>query len=284
MAAEHPRGADPIAGTGSEPGLESELEAVVESVAESVAERVTGAHHRPAGSAEAGRGVDLRETYRKQMLDSIGGWSGTVITAIPTVVFVIVNAAADLRRAVLAAVGSGALLAAYRLARRRPVQQALTGLVGVVVAALIAARTGQARGYFLLGIWSSFLYAAAFAGSVVVRRPLVGVAWEFLEPTPRPDGRPWHRERLLLRAYVVATLVGTAVFLARGVVQLALFAQNSTGWLAFARIAMGFPLWIAAVGVGFWVVTRARRRLAAAVPAPDAPAAASGSAAEPAAG
>jgi hypothetical protein len=47
-------------------------------------------------------------------------------------------------------------------------------------------------------------------------------------------------------------------------VQLALFDRNATGWLAFARIAMGYPLYIAAVGFGFWIVTRARRRIAAA--------------------
>jgi hypothetical protein len=52
------------------------------------------------------------------------------------------------------------------------------------------------------------------------------------------------------------------VFLARGLVQLTLFRHNATGWLAFARIAMGYPLYIAAVGFGFWIVTRARRRLA----------------------
>lgn len=55
----------------------------------------------------------------------------------------------------------------------------------------------------------------------------------------------------------------TAVFLARGLVQQALFAQNSTGWLAFARIAMGYPLTIVMVGYGYWVVNRARRKLGA---------------------
>ncbi len=265
MAADHP--GESVVGQAAEPVAET----VAESVAESVAERVTGIPHdasRPAGSRGGDR-VDLRETYRKQMLDSIGGWSGTVITAIPPIVFVAVNASAGLRPAVFAAIGTGLLLAAYRLARRQPLQQAVTGLFGVVLAAVIAARTGEARGYFLLGIWSSFAYAAAFAGSVLVRRPLVGVAWEFLEPTPTPGGVPWHRTTVLLRAYVVATLVGTLVFLSRGVVQLALFAQNSTGWLAFARIAMGFPLWIAAVGIGFWVVTRARRQLTAVQPPAD---------------
>jgi hypothetical protein len=207
------------------------------------------------------RRADLRETYRKQMLDSIGGWTGTVITAIPPVVFVVVNAITDLRPAIFAAIGSAVVLAAYRLIRRQSVQQALTGLFAVVVAAVIAARTGQARGYFLLGIWSSFAYAAAFGVSALVRRPIVGLLWEFLEPTPGDD-RPWYKRRVLLRAYDLATLAAFVVFLARGVVQLALFRHNATGWLAFARIAMGYPLYIAAVGFGFWVVTRAQRRVA----------------------
>jgi hypothetical protein len=142
------------------------------------------------------------------------------------------------------------------------VQQAITGLVGVVVAAAIAARTGQARGYFLLGIWTSFLYAVPFAASVAVRRPLVGVLWEFLDPSAAPaDARPWHKRRSLLLAYTWATLAVTAVFLARGIVQAMLYHQDATGWLAFARIAMGYPLFIAAVGFSFWIVQRARHRL-----------------------
>ena len=146
-----------------------------------------------------------------------------------------------------------------------------------MVAALIAARTGQARGFFLLGIWTSFVYAVPFAVSVLVRRPLVGLIWEFLDPTPAPaaaesasesasEPAAWHRRRPLLLAYTWATLAATAVFLARGIVQLTLYGDNATGWLAFARIAMGYPLFIAAVGFAFLVVTRARRRLAADAP------------------
>jgi len=206
-----------------------------------------------------------REAYRQQLLNSIGGWSGTVITAIPTVVFVAVNAVATLRWAVAAAVGSALLLAGYRLARRQSVQQAMTGLLGVVVASIIAARTGQAKGYFLLGIWSSFLYAGAFVVTLVVRRPAIGLLWEFLDPTPEADDEeplPWHRRRPLLFAYMLATAGAALVFLARGIVQLALFQHNATGWLAVARIAMGYPLYIAAIGFAFWVVRRARNQLA----------------------
>jgi hypothetical protein len=207
-------------------------------------------------------GVDLRETFRQQMLASIGGWSGALITAIPTAVFVVVKVSSTLRIAIIAAVGSALLLTGYRLIRKQSVQQALSGLFGVVIAAAIAARTGQARGFFLLGIWTSFLYAVPFAVSILVRRPLVGVLWEFLDPTPATDNDPhWRQRRPLLLAYTWATLAATAVFLARGIVQATLYHQNSTGWLAFARIAMSYPLFVAAVGFSFWVVRRARRRL-----------------------
>jgi hypothetical protein len=216
-----------------------------------------------------------RDVYREQLRSSIGGWSGMVIAAIPPVVFVVVNAIASLRWAIIAAVGSAFVLALYRLQRRQSLQQALTGLVGVLVASLIAARTGHAKGYFLLGIWSSFAYAAVFVVSLLVRRPLVGVVWEFLDPrTPTSEERtgagptaepptverPWYRTPVIRRAYDAATLLAALIFLARGIVQLALFKHNATGWLAAARIAMGYPLTILAVGFGYLVVTRARRR------------------------
>lgn len=209
----------------------------------------------------------LRETYRQQMLTSIGGWQGALITAVPTAVFVVVNVTTALRPALIAAVATALALAGYRFARKQSTQQALSGLFGVVVAAFIASRTGEARGYFLLGIWTSFLYAVPFAVSVLFRRPLVGLLWEFLDPTPAPPGEsdtPWHRRRPLLLAYTWATLAATVVFLSRGFVQWHLYGDNATGWLAFARIAMGYPLFIAAVGFSFVVVTRARKRVAGA--------------------
>ncbi|MDT4912298.1 MAG: hypothetical protein QOC66_1426 [Pseudonocardiales bacterium] len=208
--------------------------------------------------------VDLRETVRQQTIASIGGWTGALITAVPTAVFILVNVAASLRVAIICAVASALLLAGYRVIRKQSTQQALSGLFGVVVAAAIAARTGEARGFFLLGIWTSFVYAVPFGVSVLLRRPLVGLLWEFLDPSPAAeDDPPWPRRRPLLLAYTWATLAATAVFLSRGIVQAALYHRDSTGWLAFARIAMGYPLFIAAVAFSYWVVQRARRRLAA---------------------
>ncbi len=161
----------------------------------------------PGGSHAPGDdpGARLREQYRRQVLASIGGWSGTVVAAVPTVVFVVVNATSGLHWAIVAAVGSAVVLSCYRLVRHQPVQQALSGLLGVLVASLIAARTGHAKGYFLVGIWSSFLYAGAFTLSLAVRRPVVGLIWEFLDPTSAGEQVPWYRRRPLLLAYDLAT-------------------------------------------------------------------------------
>jgi hypothetical protein len=237
----------------------------------------------PEGSAGAPTGAPgMRELYRAQLLDGLGGWTGTVIAAIPTVVFVIVNTLDGLRAAIIAAVASALILTGYRLARRQSIQQALSGLFGVAIAVLIAHHTGQARGYFLYGIWTSFAYAAVFVVTLLIRKPVVGLVWEFLDPSPQSPpagGDPndlndlndpaavaavaWYRRRPLLRAYDLATALAALIFLARGLVQLALYHRNDTGWLAVARIAMGYPLTIAAVGFGFWAVNRARRRVAA---------------------
>jgi hypothetical protein len=208
-------------------------------------------------------GEELRERAREQILTSLGGWSGTVITALPPVVFVIVNAVAQLRSAIIAAVATGVALAGYRLARRQSLQQAATGLFSVLIAALIAARTGQARGFFLLGIAGSMFYGAVFAISLLVRRPLIGVFWEFLDPSPLPEGTRWYRVRPLRRGYDLASLAALAMFASRALVQLSLFRDNRTGWLAVTKIVMGFPLNLVVVAVVFWVVRRARQQLAA---------------------
>jgi hypothetical protein len=191
------------------------------------------------------------------LVESIGGWRGLVDSGLPVVVFVAVNAAAGLRAAIWAAIGAGVLLFVIRLARKETVQQALSGFFGVLVAAFIANRTGEAKGFFLFGIWASFAYGALFLASALVRWPLVGVIWEYVDG--RGIGTAWRKDRRLMRVYTWCTLVWVAVFLARGLVQRYLYDQDSTGWLAVARLAMGYPFTIGAVAISVLAVRRVRR-------------------------
>lgn len=192
------------------------------------------------------------------LLDRMGGVSGLVYASIPTFAYVVVNAIAGLNAAVVVAVGVSAGLIVRRMLRKEALQPAVSGLLGVLVAALIAYYTGSAEGYFLPGIWISLAMAALFTASLMVRRPLVGVIWNLMRSAG--PGSAWRGDKVVLRAFDVATLTFVAVFAARFLVQDSLYDAGSTGWLAFARIAMGYPLLALALLVTYWAVRRARRR------------------------
>lgn len=194
---------------------------------------------------------------RQLLIDSIGGWRGLLDSALPVVVFIVANALGGLNVAVWTAVGVGLVLVALRLLRKQSVQQAFSGFFGLAIAALIAKQTGEARGFFLLGIWGSLIYGCLFAASALIRRPVVGLVWEWLAPSPQP----WRKTPALLRVYTLATLLWAAVSLSRFLVQDRLYDADETGWLAVARLAMGYPLTLAALGITVLWVRRVRRRL-----------------------
>ncbi|MBM9467102.1 DUF3159 domain-containing protein [Nakamurella sp. YIM 132084] len=180
----------------------------------------------------------------------MGGVAGVLDSALPVVVFVAVNSFAGLTWALWTAIGAGVLIAVVRLLRRKPVTQALGGLVAVGVAAFIAGRTGSAKDFFLLGIWTQLLYGGAFLLSILVRWPLIGVVWEALNGR----GSGWRSDRLMRRRYTWATAVWVVLFLARFLVQRYLYDENSVGWLAAVRIAMGYPVFILGLLVSALIV------------------------------
>lgn len=191
------------------------------------------------------------------LLEQMGGVSGLVYSSVPVLVFVGVYLPShSLAAAIWSSIGSGVAILVLRLIRREPIQPAISGLFGVAVAAFIAYRTGSARGYFLFGIWTSLLYGGAFLVSVIVRWPLAGVVWSALNST----GMGWRADKPSRRNYDLATLVWVVVFGARFVVQHWLYDTNQVGWLAFTRIAMGWPLTAIAALVTVWAVRKADQR------------------------
>jgi hypothetical protein len=191
------------------------------------------------------------------LLEQMGGVSGLLYSSLPVVVFVLANAVFGLTVAIWTALGSAVLIAVVRLLRKEPIQPAISGLFAVGVAAFLAYRTGSAKGFFLFGIWTSLVYFVVLAGSVVVRWPLAGVVWNLLNGS----GMAWRKDKPSRLGYDVATLALAAVFAARFVVQRWLYDEDLTGWLAFAKIAMGYPLYGLALLVVVWAVRRSDRRL-----------------------
>ncbi len=182
--------------------------------------------------------VTANRVTSERLLEQMGGVSGLVYSSLPIVVFVAVSSAVSLPAAIASALGVAALVLVWRLIRRSSAQPAISGFIGVGICALIAYLVGQSKGYFLLGIWMSLVWAVVFAVSVVIRRPIAGYLWSW--STGRD--RAWRDVSRAVYAFDIASVGWVLVFGARFVVQHWLYDANQTGWLGFARIAMGWPL------------------------------------------
>jgi hypothetical protein len=197
-----------------------------------------------------------RDAPIDRLLRFTGGVSGLVATVAPVVAFT-----ATVGFGVLAAVGiaictAGAVLM-WCLWRGGNVRPAVLGLAGVAGQAAITLLTGDARDFFVVHIWKSLLWAVVLFASVVLQRPLVGVLWAWSVK----GGDQWRRTRQTRLAFGAATVVWSAVFLARFVVEHSLYRADEVVQLGLVRLAMGWPLTALVSAATYVAIRRARRHL-----------------------
>ncbi|WP_051636889.1 DUF3159 domain-containing protein [Rhodococcus sp. UNC363MFTsu5.1] len=205
----------------------------------------------------------MTDRQEQSILEQLGGVSGLVYSTLPILVFVPINSIWGLTAAIWGALGVAAAVLVWRVIAKGAIQPAISGFLGVGVCAFIAYRTGDAKGYFLFGIYTSLAYAGVFLLSILLRWPLVGVLWGFLNG----HGNSWRGSRAAIRAYDLATAAWALVFGARYLVQSQLYDTDHTGWLAVSRIAMGWPLTALVLVATVWLVRRADRAAEAVVEA-----------------
>lgn len=188
------------------------------------------------------------------ILSAVGGRLGVAESTLPATVFVVavVVTGDDTRLSAIVAVGLAAVLALARIARRQTPVYALSGVIGVAIAGYVASRTGKAEDFFLPGLLLNVAYASAYAVSIAVRWPLIGVILNLV------GGRwdsSWRRDPELVRAYSRASWIWVALFLLRLAVQLPLYLADALVALGTARVAMGVPLFVVGVWLS-WLVLR----------------------------
>jgi uncharacterized protein DUF3159 len=215
-----------------------------------------------------------KRTSPERLLAQAGGVSGVIYSSVPVVTFVAASSLFGLLPAIGSALGVAVLVLLWRLIRRDSTKPALSGFMGVAVCALIAYLVGESKGYFLLGIWGSLLWAVVFAASVLIRRPVVGYIWSWA--TGRDRG--WRSVPRAVYAFDIATLGWMLVFGARYVVQQLLYDADQTGWLGVARIVMGVPLTAIAGLVTYAAIKAAQRAMSGTGDAADCAGAAAGGA------
>jgi hypothetical protein len=199
---------------------------------------------------------------RARILELLGGRRGIVDGALPPLMFVAVNAVAGtqlprpeaLSYAIGGAVSVGLGIIGIRMLRREPLRQALGGLIGLAIAVAFALGWGEARSFFLPGIYVDAAYAAILAGSVAVGRPLIGALWGLVFRS----GGEWRSDPRLRRRFAVATLGWSLVYATRAVAQAAFYVDDSPGFLAVTKLVLGWPLTALAVVLTLAYVRRVR--------------------------
>ena len=194
------------------------------------------------------RKVDGKHEFdRKSLLVSMGGVQGIVESIVPGLLFVVIFAISQmvyLSIGISASVSVGFIL--LRILRRKPLSQAIGGLIGIGIASFLAFRDGgSGRDYFLTGFATNLIYLVPLVISVIVRWPLIGVVAGFL----LSEKTAWRKDKYQMRVFTAATLLWVGIFSARLLVQWPLYLADNLGALATARLVMGLPLYAA----GLWV-------------------------------
>ncbi len=212
----------------------------------------------------------VEEVVRAQLSDALGGTRGMLEAAVPTIAFTVLFLSRhDLRLAIFVSLAAAAVLLAVRLVQRTSPQYVLNSLVGIGIGALFAwraARGGgdagdQALAYFLPGLLYNLGYAVVLVLTIAIRWPVVG----FIVGSVAGDPTAWHADRKVVRLCSRLTWLLALPCLVRVVVQAPIYLAGRNGWwstdsavaaLGVAKLAMGWPLQVAALAAMLWVLTR----------------------------
>ncbi|GJN42348.1 DUF3159 domain-containing protein [Corynebacterium ammoniagenes] len=218
----------------------------------------------PSGAQDSAQSkvkAERKPIEEQTLLEQMGGWQGLVSTTLPIVVLVPVNSKWGLGPALIAALAVALVILVWRVVRKETIQPAISGFLGVAFCAAIAWFTGDAKGYFLYGIWASLVFAVVALASVLFKWPAVGVIWKGING----EDMMWQRVTPARRAYAIATLGWVVIFVARFIVQNNLYNSSDTTTLGIVRILMGWPLTGVVTALTVWMVRRANKAIEVAV-------------------
>ena len=211
-------------------------------------------HSSSPQSSQDAKNLDANEPQAElTLLEQMGGLSGLVSATLPVIVLIPVNNFFGLGPALAAALGMAVAIAIWRVLRKETLQPAISGLLGVALCAAIAWFTGDAKGYFLYGIWMSLALCIAAVLSILFRWPAVGVIWKGING----EEMQWQKITPARRAYAIATGGWAVIFLARFIVQRAIYDADATTALGVTRILMGWPLTLLVTALTVWMMRRA---------------------------
>jgi hypothetical protein len=217
---------------------------------------------------------------RRQLGEALGGRRGVVEAAVPTLTFTVVwLLTRHLQLALGASVAVAVVELVARVVQRQTVKFCVNALVGIALGwffvHLAASRGGsaddQALAYFVPGLLYNTAYAVVIALTCLSGWPLVG----FMIGSVTGDPTAWHQDRQVVRLCNRLTWLLVLPCAVRALVQGPIWLAGHSGSmsagtavaaLGVLKIAMGWPLQLAALGAMSWLLSRNHTPLQAGEP------------------
>lgn len=197
---------------------------------------------------------DEIQSDNQLIAQSLGGWQGMLESGLPALSFAAIYflTQKNLHIALIAAITAALILGVLRKVRGGSLQNVASGFIGVGISAYLTSKTGKAENFFLPGILTNAAYFSACVISLLIRRPLVG----FFVGSLKGDITGWLKNPAQRREFSALTWLWTMVFALRLLVTVPLYLAGSVTTLGFAKLALGWPLFLLAGYVSYRVINQ----------------------------
>jgi hypothetical protein len=201
----------------------------------------------------------VEAAVRAQLAKALGGVRGIIEAAVPTIAFTVSWITSEnLNLSLIVSISLAVLLLLARIVQRSTPQFVINSLIGIAIGWFFASRTGDAKDYFLPGILWNATYMVGMLLSIITRWPVVG----FLIGSVTGDPTAWHKDPGIVKLCTRLTwllMLPCAVRVAvQGPVYLFGGGDEAVAALGVAKIVMGWPLQVAALGAMLWILGRGR--------------------------
>lgn len=189
---------------------------------------------------------------RDKVIGALGGTKGLIDSGLPAIVFLIAfNVTKDVRTAITSALALSLILAIFRLARKDTIQHSISGVVGVLICAYFANRSGNATDFYIPKLLTNLGYGTVYLIANLVGWPILGLV---LGPL-LGENLTWRNNPARKKMYLKASWIWVAMFFSRIAVQYPIYRSGNVNLLGTVNLAMGYPLFFAAA-YGTWLVIK----------------------------
>ena len=189
---------------------------------------------------------------RDKVVNALGGKKGLIDSGVPSIIFLIVfNISKEVNTAIMSALALSLILAIFRLIKKDTIQHSVSGVIGVLICAYFANKSGNASDFYIPKLLTNLGYGTVYLIANLVGWPILGVV---LGPL-LGENFTWRNNPARKRMYVKASWIWVVMFFSRIAVQYPIYKSGNVNLLGTVNLAMGYPLFFAAAD-GTWLVIK----------------------------